>query len=50
MIVGQAGKATGMFIYDSLGNKRLEMMVNEKNVPVIVFYNDKGEEVKRIGY
>ncbi|GAA0531794.1 hypothetical protein GCM10009415_11550 [Chitinophaga japonensis] len=50
MMVGQTGRSTGMFVYDSLGNKRLEMMVNEKNMPVIVFYNEKGNEVKRISY
>jgi hypothetical protein len=50
LLVGQTGKTTGLFIYDTNGHKRLEMMVNEKNEPVIVFHNEKEEPVKTISY
>jgi hypothetical protein len=50
LVVGQTGKTTGLFIYDTNGHKRLEMTVNEKNEPVIVFYSEKEEPVKTISY
>jgi hypothetical protein len=49
LLVGQTGKTTGLFfIYDTNGHKRLEMTVNEKNEPVIVFSSEKEKPVKTI--
>jgi len=50
MFTGQQGQRTGVFVRDKKGKIRLEMIVNEKNEPEILFYNEKGEVNKRISY
>lgn len=50
MFAGQQGQKTGVFVRDDKGRIRLEMIVNEKNEPEILFYDDKGTVHKRITY
>lgn len=50
MFAGQQGQRTGVFVRDDKGRIRLEMIVNEKNEPEILFYNEKGEVHKKITY
>ncbi|ACU59046.1 hypothetical protein [Chitinophaga pinensis] len=50
MFAGQQGQRTGVFVRDTKGRIRLEMIVNEKNEPEILFYNEKGEIHKKINY
>lgn len=48
MFAGQQGQRTGVFVRDDKGRVRLEMIVNEKNEPEILFYNEKGAVNKKI--
>lgn len=50
MFAGQQGQRTGVFVRDTKGRIRLEMIVNEQNEPEILFYNEKGEIYKKINY
>jgi hypothetical protein len=50
MFAGQQGQRTGVFVRDNKGRVRLEMIVNEKNEPEILFYDEKGDVNKRITY
>lgn len=50
MFAGQQGQRTGVFVRDNKGRIRLEMIVNEKNEPEILFYNEKGGVHKKITY
>lgn len=50
MFAGQQGQRTGVFVRDDKGKIRLEMIVNEKNEPEILFYDEKGEVHKKITY
>lgn len=49
MFAGQQGQRTGVFVRDDKGRVRLEMIVNEKNEPEILFYNEKGAVIKKYG-
>ncbi|RBL88236.1 hypothetical protein [Chitinophaga flava] len=50
MFAGQQGQRTGVFVNDDKGRVRLEMIVNEKNEPEILFYDEKGAVHKKITY
>ncbi|MCF6402871.1 hypothetical protein L3C95_10025 [Chitinophaga filiformis] len=50
MFAGQQGQRTGVFVRDDRGRIRLEMIVNEKNEPEILFYDEKGAVHKKITY
>ena len=50
MFAGQQGQRTGVFLRDDKGRIRLEMIVNEKNEPEIVFYDEKGGVRKKVNY
>lgn len=50
MFAGQQGQRTGVFVRDNKGRVRLEMIVNEKNEPEILFYDEKGIVSKRVTY
>ncbi|WP_211999826.1 hypothetical protein [Chitinophaga sp. HK235] len=50
MFAGQQGRRTGVFVNDDKGRVRLEMIVNEKNEPEILFYDEKGAVHKKITY
>lgn len=50
MFAGQQGQRTGVFVRDDKGKIRLEMIVNEKNEPEILFYDEKGQVHKKISY
>ncbi|WP_143306382.1 hypothetical protein [Chitinophaga vietnamensis] len=50
MVAGQYNKRTGVFLRDNKGKLRLEMIVNDKNEPEILFYDENGTVHKKITY